>query len=192
MDSQLDEMHRRESSKHVQPAIFGGPVLRMCSPGVQCSSDPMFLGSNISQVLCSPMHHMGSPRFICLQGLMFPGSTYRVICSRVPSKQSTLGFRTGEHRTLGQLIGRTGEYRTLERIYVELMFVCFHLALSRFICPSQQSPDNRDGYRSAQITSLHFNETVCAVRLFKPEHAVQPTRERKAVVKEMDGGAAVN
>lgn len=101
-------------------------------------------------------------------------------------------FRTGEHRTLGQLIGRTGEYRTLERIYVELMFVCFHLALSRFICPSQQSPDNRDGYRSAQITSLHFNETVCAVRLFKPEHAVQPTRERKAVVKEMDGGAAVN
>lgn len=135
---------------------------------------------------------MGSPRFICLQGLMFPGSTYRVICSRVPSKQSTLGFRTGEHRTLGQLIGRTGEYRTLERIYVELMFVCFHLALSRFICPSQQSPDNRDGYRSAQITSLHFNETVCAVRLFKPEHAVQPTRERKAVVKEMDGGAAVN
>ena len=82
-------------------------------------------------------------------------------------------FRTWEHRTLGQLIGRTGEYRTLERIYEELMFVCFHLALSRFICPSQQSPDYRDGYRSAQIASLHFNETVCAVRLFKPEHAVQ-------------------
>lgn len=69
--------------------------------------------------------------------------------------------------------GNTGpqEHTNLERIYVELRFVCFHLALSRFFCPSQQSPDNR--IRSAQISSLHFNETVCAVRLYKPEHAVQ-------------------
>lgn len=109
MDSRLDEMHRRVSSKHVQPAIFGGPVLRMCSPGVQCSSDPMFLGSNISQVLCSPMHHMGSPRFICLQGLMFPGSTYSIesYIPGFPHNRATQDFGSKRIQNWGTQDART-------------------------------------------------------------------------------------